>query len=76
MISKVIHKHPYFSYDEVKEICEMFLDEQDPKIKQETKLKRLSKYLQSEFELDLEVEIEKDSQKIYSLETIPKYLFT
>ncbi len=75
-ISKVIAKHPYFSYEEVREICEDFFAAQEAKIKEETKLKRLSKYLEKEFELDIDVEIETPSQKEYSFETIPKYLFT
>lgn len=75
LIQKVIKKHPYFSYEEVKEICEEFISSQEPKIKEETKLKRLSKYLQKEFELEEITEIKKENNKIYSLETIPEYLF-
>jgi ATPase subunit of ABC transporter with duplicated ATPase domains len=76
MIQKVISHHPYFTYDEVQEICEEFLSQQEEKIKQETKLKRLVKYLEKEFELSTITEVEKTSNKEYSLETIPKYLFT
>lgn len=74
IIQKVIDHHPDFSYDDVNEICQEFLDEQWTKIKEETKLKRLNKFLEKEFELT-EEKIENYSSKEYSLETIPKYLF-
>lgn len=74
IIQKVIDHHPDFTYDDVNEICQEFLDEQWTKIKDETKLKRLNKFLEKEFELT-EEKIETFSSKEYSLETIPKYLF-
>jgi len=74
IIQKVIDHHTDFSYDDVNEICQEFLDEQWTKIKEETKLKRLNKFLEKEFELT-EEKIETFSTKEYSLETIPKYLF-
>lgn len=76
IIQNVIDHHPDFSYEDVEEICQEFLDEQPAKIKEETKLKRLNKFLEKEFELnkaDLTTSLE---TKQYSLETIPKYLFT
>ena len=76
IIQNVIDHHPDFSYEDVEEICQEFLDEQPPKIKEETKLKRLNKFLEKEFELnkaDLTTSLE---TKQYSLETIPKYLFS
>lgn len=76
IINKVIKHHPYFSYEEIQEICEDFLLEQWNKIKEETKIKRLNKFLEKEFELDKIIEIEKSSNKKFSLETIPKYLFS
>ena len=75
IIEKVIAHHPDFTYNEVKELCEDFLSEQDQKIKEETKFKRLNKYLEKEFELD-ETHVKKDVFKEYDLENIPKYLFT
>lgn len=75
IIQNVISHHPDFEYDDIKEICDDFLAEQPSKIKEETKLKRLNKYLEAEFELSSNVETKKDVQKEYSLETIPKYLF-
>jgi DNA polymerase III delta prime subunit len=74
IIQKVINHHPDFSYEDVNEICQEFLKDQPTKIKEETKLKRLNKYLEKEFELKQE-KIEQTVQKEYSLETIPKYLF-
>lgn len=74
IIQKVIDHHPDFSHEDVEEICQEFLDEQPAKIKEETKLKRLNKFLEKEFELS-ESKIEEYSSKDYSLETIPKYLF-
>ncbi len=76
IIQNVIDHHPDFSYEDVEEICQEFLDEQPAKIKEETKLKRLNKFLEKEFELnkaDLTTSLE---TKQYSLETIPKYLFS
>lgn len=76
-IYRVLEKHSDFSYDEVKEICEDFLLTIPDKIKEETKFKRLNKYLDKEFELDNnDFEIAIESNKVYNLETIPKYLFT
>ncbi len=74
IIQKVIEHHPDFSHDDVAEICQEFLDEQPAKIKEETKLKRLNKFLEKEFELS-QSSIQQHVIKEYSLETIPKYLF-
>ena len=43
-------------------------------MKEETKLKRLTKYLEKEFELENQ-EVKKVSNKAYSLDLIPEYLF-
>lgn len=75
IIQKVINHHPDFDYSEVKEICVDFLNEQSSKIKTETKYKRLNKYLEKEFELSKTNNIQNTTNKEYSLETIPKYLF-
>lgn len=75
IIEKVREHHPDFSYEDLDEICQEFLEEQGNKIKEETKLKRLNKFLEKEFELT-ESKIEEYSTKNYSLETIPKYLFS
>ena len=48
IINKVIAHHPYFTYEEVKDICEMFLSEQEKKTKnqpqnQQKKLRNIEK---------------------------------
>ena len=74
LIQRVISIHPDFTYDEVEEVCQDYLDSITEKIKEETKIKRLVKYIEKEFELDSQ-KIEKISNKIYTLESIPEYLF-
>lgn len=74
LIQRVISIHPDFTYDEVEEVCQDYLDSITEKIKEETKIKRLVKYIEKEFELDTQ-KIEKISNKIYTLESIPEYLF-
>ena len=74
LISRVIAIHPDFTYEEVEEVCKDYLDSITEKIKEETKMKRLVKYIEKEFELE-STKIEKTSNRIYSLDTIPEYLF-
>lgn len=74
IINRVLEKHDEFSYEEIEELCEDFLAEIPKKIKYETKIKRLNKYIDKEFEL-VSDEILVESNKTYCLETIPKYLF-
>lgn len=75
IINKVLDCHEDFSYDEVYEICEDFYHSIPKKIKEETKIKRVNKYITKEFELEaIEDEI-KVNTKTYCLENIPKYLF-
>jgi hypothetical protein len=52
IINRVLEHHDDFSYDEIKELCEDFLSEIPVKIKESTKLKRLNKYINQEFELE------------------------
>ncbi len=75
IISKVLSQHNEFNYYELEELCQDFYDTIPVKIKEETKIKRVTKYITSEFELDKITKIEKLNNKEYSLETIPKYLF-
>lgn len=75
LISRVIAIHPDFTYSEVEEVCQDYLDSITEKIKEETKMKRLIKYIEKEFELDSQ-KIEKISNRIYTLESIPEYLFS
>jgi len=77
IIKEVLAYHNDFSYEEIKEFCQEYYDTIDKKIKEETKLKRLNKYITNEFELTTKefTFSENDNNKEYSLETIPKYLF-
>ncbi len=75
IINRVLEHHDDFTYEEVKEICDDFLAEIPKKIKPETKLKRLNKFLDKEFELEGNDMKTQWAVKNYSLETIPKYLF-
>ncbi|MBT3728962.1 hypothetical protein HOB94_06065 [bacterium] len=52
IINRVLAHHDDFSYEEVEEICEDFYESIPKKIKEVTKLKRLNKYIISEFELE------------------------
>ncbi len=75
LITRVITAHPDFTSDEVAEVCQAYMDSMSSeKIKEETKMKRLVKYVEKEFELS-ESRLEKISNKIYNLESIPEYLF-
>jgi ATP-binding cassette subfamily F protein 3 len=74
LINRVISIHPDFTYEEVEEVCHDYLNSITEKIKEETKIKRLVKYIEKEFELDIQ-KIEKLSNKTYNLESIPEYLF-
>ncbi|MDD5213124.1 MAG: ATP-binding cassette domain-containing protein [Candidatus Gracilibacteria bacterium] len=76
IINLVLAHHEDFTYEEVEEVCQDFYDKIPKKIKEETKLKRLNKYMTVEFELESkEFTFEGESTKEYSLETIPKSLF-
>jgi hypothetical protein len=52
IINRVLEKHSDFSYEEIQELCEDFLSEIPEKIKESTKIKRLNKYINKEFELE------------------------
>jgi len=75
IINRVLEYHDDFTYEEIEEICQEYYNEIPQKIKQETKLKRLNKYMTTEFELDSFIEVDKLTNKEYNLDTIPKYLF-
>jgi len=74
-INRVLVHHSDFTYEEVEEICLDFYNDIPKKIKEETKIKRLNKYLDKEFELDQIEYVFETNKKDYSLENIPKYLF-
>ncbi len=85
IIWEVLKKHQDdFNYYEVEEICQDFLDEIPSKIKNTTKIKRLKKYINKEFELEtINIPIyntinnnwDTINRQFYNLENIPKYLF-
>jgi ATP-binding cassette, subfamily F, member 3 len=85
IVEEILVVHDEFSAEELEEICQDFYDTIPKKIKEETKLKRVRKYMRTEFEME-----ESNSpsiplqwggsgqewtQKEYSLETLPRYLF-
>lgn len=51
VIERVLLEHDDFSYEEIQEICEDFWNSIPKKIKETTKLKRLHKFVEQEFEL-------------------------
>ena len=79
IIEDILRTHDDFCYEELEEICEDFYESIPAKIKHETKLKRVKKYMNWEFDISLENQHETTSwswvYKEYSLETLPKYLF-
>jgi hypothetical protein len=75
IINKVLKQHNDFTYNEIEELCKDFYDEIPKKIKEETKIKRVKKYIIKEFELEENNEEKNIEYKDYSLEKIPKYLF-
>ncbi|MFK7780351.1 MAG: ABC-F family ATP-binding cassette domain-containing protein [Candidatus Gracilibacteria bacterium] len=75
VIKRVLEHHNEFTYEEVEEICEDFYNSIPKKIKENTKLKRLNKFVDKEFELKQVEQNFKINTKTYSLENIPKYLF-
>jgi hypothetical protein len=52
IIEDILRTHDDFIYEELEEICQHFYDTIPAKIKQETKLKRVAKYMNGEFEVD------------------------
>ena len=84
IITEILSVHDEFSSSELEEICQHFYETIPAKIKQETKIKRVAKYMRWEFEIDESSSplwgenwegYEENHNKNYSLETIPKYLF-
>lgn len=73
VILRVCEAHADFTYEEVELFCNSFLATITEKIKEETKMKRLMKYLEKEF--DIENTLAKD--KAYTprtIDTLPKSL--
>lgn len=45
IIEDILNTHDDFAYEELEEICQAFYESIPAKIKQETKLKRVAKYM-------------------------------
>ena len=72
-ILRVCEAHSDFTYEEVELFCTSFLATITEKIKEETKMKRLMKYLEKEFDIENTLA----SQKTYTkrtIDTLPKHL--
>ena len=52
IIDEILETHDDFIYEELEEICQDFYDTIPKKIKKETKLKRVRKYMNGEFEIE------------------------
>jgi hypothetical protein len=74
LIQRVIKTHPDFTYEEIHQYCIDYIESITEKMKEETKIKRLTKHLEKEFELESS-KYQDISEKIYNLDGIPEYLF-
>jgi hypothetical protein len=54
IIEDILRTHDDFCYEELEEICQDFYDSIPAKIKHETKLKRVKKYMNGEFDVSEE----------------------
>ena len=75
-ITKVLQKYSELEYAEVYYFLKDFLDEMPTKIKEETKIKRLKKIVEKEFEMQLDEQLEASESRVYDFSQIPKYLFS
>lgn len=73
IIQKVLEAHPDFTYEEVELFCNSFLATITEKIKEETKMKRLMKYLEKEFDIENTLAKNKTYTK-RTIDTLPKNL--
>lgn len=51
IIEEILKTHDDFCYEELEEICQDFYESIPAKIKHETKLKRVKKYMNGEFDI-------------------------
>jgi len=77
IISQILENYNDFNYVELWEICSDFVSEIPAKIKDTTKIKRLKRYLDKDFWINLDEQENTNTQETwkYSLSNIPKYLF-
>ncbi len=73
VIQKVLEAHSDFTYEEVELFCNSFLATITSKIKEETKMKRLMKYLEKEFDIENTLAKNKTYTK-RTIDTLPKNL--
>ncbi len=73
IILRVCEAHPDFTHDEVELFCTSFLATITEKIKEETKMKRLMKYLEKEFAIENTLK-KSISYNKRTIDTLPKYL--
>lgn len=52
IIDEILQTHDDFCYEELEEICQEYYESIPKKIKQETKLRRVRKYMNGEFEVE------------------------
>lgn len=73
IIEQVREAHPDFTYEEVELFCSSFLATITDKMKEETKIKRLRKYLEKEFDIENTLAKNKTYEK-RGIDTLPKHL--
>lgn len=75
IIEQVREAHPDFTYEEVELFCQSFLATITGKMKEETKIKRLRKYLEKEFDIENTL-AQKKTYTQKTIDTLPKHLLT
>jgi len=75
IIEEVMEAHPDFTFEEVELFCTSFLATITEKIKEETKMKRLMKYLEKEFDIENTL-AKKETFAKRAIDALPKYLLS
>jgi len=74
VIERVCEAHPDFTFEEVELFCHSFLATITEKIKEETKMKRLMKYLEKEFDIENTLAGKQTTYTKRTIDTLPKML--
>jgi ATP-binding cassette, subfamily F, member 3 len=74
VIERVLEAHPDFTFEEVELFCNSFLATITEKIKEETKMKRLMKYLEKEFDIENTLAGKQITYTKRTIDTLPKML--
>lgn len=74
VIERVCEAHPDFTFEEVELFCNSFLATITEKIKEETKMKRLMKYLEKELDIENTLASSKTTYIKRTIDTLPKNL--